>query len=362
MRTAKALARILSILLICVAGPGCPLGGMDDGDDGGNGFPQGGGNNVDPLFQVTYDPASPWNQPIPPDPPLAPNSDAMIALLANRATGGIQLGTHEFSVPVYFADSATPRVEVPLVGPAWERPWVGDDHPIDVILNVPIPVGTRPDPEDDGHCAIIDVSTGYEYDFWRLRWRNGRWTCHWGNRVSYNGNGIYPFGLSARASGFALLAGMVWPAELTAGQIGHKLVGSIPPMACRAGGPVAPATDTDGPSPLANAIPQGAVLQLDPALDLDDPSLGLTPLERSVARALQVYGMVVGDIDGATIEIEGIQDFSFMANPYPGFVTTETVWDGTIFLNNIPVDDLRVLSFGPQFTPVRELEDESIYR
>ena len=62
----------------------------------------------------------------------------------------------------------------------------------------------------------------------------------------------------------------------------------------RAGGPWAPATASDGAYDDPAAIPMGARLQLDPAIDID--ALGLPPYEATIAKALQTYGMYVGGL------------------------------------------------------------------
>jgi hypothetical protein len=109
-----------------------------------------------PLYSLD----SPWNQPIPDGAPLDPNSDAMVEQLVHDVETGNPptLSVREWSVTVYVADEATPRTEVELTA-GWS--------PYAALTDVPIPAGALPDPEGDGHLTVIDLSTGYEYDFWQ---------------------------------------------------------------------------------------------------------------------------------------------------------------------------------------------------
>ena len=282
-----------------------------------------------------YAPDSPWNQTIPADAPIDPNSERMIHQLVHDVQTGNQptLSVREWSITVYAADHSTPRFDVELVA-GWS--------PYDKLLDVPIPIGALPDPAADGHLTIIDVSSGYEYDFWQAVQNNdGTWQASWGNRIPLQSSGVYPFGMSARGSGFASLAGMIWPEELAQGHIDHALVLSIPSAA--KGGPVWPATESDGLSRSNGAIPEGARLQIDPDLDLDQ--FDMTPYERILTEALQTYGAFVGDISGS-VELEVINPISYPENPYP------EEWFGSrwTLLTNIPWEHMRVLKLPDQIS------------
>jgi hypothetical protein len=212
--------------------------------------------------------------------------------------------------------------------------------PYGALTDVPIPAGALPDPEGDGHLTVIDLSTGYEYDFWQAEQRDdGTWRASWGNRIPLGGDGVYPHGMGARGSGFASLAGMIWPEEFERGRIDHALLLSIPSAA--RGGPIWPATESDGRSRSDGAIPKGARLQLDPALDLDQ--FEMRPYERVIAEALQEYGAYVGDVSGS-VELEVINLISYPGNPYPAGWFDER-WT---LLPDIPWDHMRVLELPPQ--------------
>jgi hypothetical protein len=137
------------------------------------------------------------------------------------------------------------------------------------------------------------------------------WTASFAQRGTLaTHSGIQPGGQSARASGFVNMAGLVRPEEVQAGVINHALAIGYPYT--KAGGPVAPATKSDGRAATENgtatgnpampsggmAIPEGARLDIDPSFDLN--SLSLQPWERTLAVALQTYGGYVVDTSGST--------------------------------------------------------------
>ncbi len=284
---------------------------------------------------------SPFWEKIPDTASVDPHSSVMVQSLIEQAQQAFLVAVKEWTVPVYYADAATPRHDVRLTA-SWA--------PKKTLKNVPIPDFARADPEDDGSLVIIDEDAGCAYDFWQARQRNGEWEASWGNAIPLASNGIFPKGFSARGSGFELLQGVIWPQELAQGYIPHALVFSYDHT--RAGGPVPPATESDGTSTDAWAIPEGARVQLDPSLDLD--SLGLTGYEKIIARALQEYGMFCAD-DGGGIQLYAINPICVKGNPY------ESIWgDRTyVFLQKIPVERFRVLTLPPQTSGEPEIVPNS---
>ncbi len=276
---------------------------------------------------------SPWNTPIPENPVIDPASPLLIQRFVQEYAkiDGFQISVDTWSDTVFWADADTPRYDVPLTA---EWPTV-DAH---TFLQVPIPDGAVPDPEDDGHMTIVHEASGFMYEFWQAKKIDGAWIASWGNRIPIGGSGFYPGALSCRGAGVAILAGMIWPEELDAGEIHHALAFSY--TFNRSGGPVAPATESDGLIDDPAALPEGARLQLDPTLDLD--ALELTPWEMAIARAMQDYGMINIDRSGS-IELEVINPLSFEQDPYVNTVrTVDAGW------NALPAASFRVLEMGPQ--------------
>ena len=271
------------------------------------------------------------------NPEIDPNSSTMVGSLIDQANQAFLIAVKEWSVPVYFAETSTIKHDVELTS-GWA--------PKKNLRNVPIPEYAEPDPETDGHMVVIDEAGGCIYDFWEMKYKNGSWKAGWGNALPLNSNGIFPRGLSARGSGFELLQGVIWPQELEAGVINHALIFSYDHT--KAGGPVSPATESDGTSNEDWAIPEGALVQLDPSLDLS--TLGLNEYEMIIAKALQEYGMYCAD-DGGGISLYAINPISVANNPYQNIWGDQTY----VYLNKIPVDKFRVLKLPQQTNPEIEL-------
>lgn len=271
--------------------------------------------------------SSPFNVPIPADARVAPDSARQVGGLLDAATrGGFLVAVRRYTVPVYYATPETPRFDVEILASWRPRPS---------SRGIPIPAHAQPDPGEDGHMAVIDRARNCVYDFFKAARRaDGGWSAKWMAKIALSSEGVHPK-LSARGSGFALLSGLIFPNELRAGEIRHALVFSYPEP--RAGGPVFPASESDGTSTKSYAMPEGTRLRLDPALDLS--TLGLTPSERTIARALQVYGMYLADDGGdAGVTLYAAHPSGYRNNPYEGLLP-----DDTYAHLNIPLDRFQVL-------------------
>lgn len=279
-----------------------------------------------------YSSGSPFNQAIPADAGIDPASPAMVQALVAGAGGGFAISAKQWTPPVYYADAQTPRVAVSIT-----MGW----FPARSLIGVPMPADATPDATSDGHLMVIDRSTGCEYDFWQAqRHADGSWSASTANAIPMSGTGVYSGGWATTAAGFALGLGKIRPEEMAAGEIRHALVFGFPTT--KAGGPVWPATSSDGRSSSPGAIPEGARLQLDPSLDLD--SLGLTAWQKTIARALQRYGMILGDT-GGTVGLSAVNASNLGTDAYP--------W-GNVSYAYLPTSLLshfRVLTLGPQSNP-----------
>ncbi len=280
---------------------------------------------------------SPLNIKIPENAAIEPNSDAIVNnMVGSMSEGEIFVGIDLWSVPVFFADSTTPRYDVDLTDE-----WVLWDF----MEGVPIPDNAVPDPEDDGHMTIVDNDTRIEYDFWQANKTSSGWTATWGNKISLDSDGIFTDSWSARGSGFALTAGLIFPDEVARGQIDHALAYSTDWFYVKSGGAVRPATTSDGMSNEPLAIPEGTRLQLDPSMDID--SLDIPASGKVIARALQEYGMFLCDNGG------GHQLYAY--NPigsdksWAGMLPTDEDGISWIFNSQISITDFRVLKIGSQF-------------
>ncbi len=351
---------IVACTVLAVAACGGGGDGGDDGEDVGMTEPDvptpHGKPTTLPTFASLglYAADAPVNTKPPLDAPVDPNSDAFVARIVQFAAerGGAVIAYGQFSSTVFFATDSTPRIEVGLpCGSAWELgvskatgvPVPSFAEPANEVdgADNPVPAtGCGDSADQDNHMVVLDLGSRCEYDLWQARKVNGKWLASWANAISMDSKGIYPKGLSTRGSGFAFTGGVIWPDELKSGHIGHALVFSYP--LTRAGGPVPPASESDGWSDDATALPEGAHLRLDPSLDLS--TSGLTGVELTVARALQEYGLYLVD-DGGGIQFYAVDPASVDGDPYGGTLPSDQDY---LFLPNLPLDRLQVLELPPQ--------------
>lgn len=264
-----------------------------------------------------------WNQPIDSQPAVDPESGAILEYMDSADPRGFWINLSQWTIPIYEVNAATPRHKVhrrlkPAPGGIMElsAPYLHPGHPMGLgrdfaadaaAGNIPIPDNVQPDPEDDSHIALVDWENGWIWDMWGARRReDGDWETKTGmkyradgsgvfNRAEFdvhNGESIHPYGPS-RAAGVPALAGTIMHQELLEGRIEHRLG-----FATQAAGlrrfVSPPACWTDGGR--RRGIPEGAVLQLDPDLDLT--AFNLSPSGLVIAKALQEYGAVCIDVCG----------------------------------------------------------------
>jgi hypothetical protein len=294
-------------------------------------------NVVDPLARP-YSDDSPWNTPIDANPRYDIHSDEMIATI-RKNEGAITSDSSQYSFPVYFADQATPRWNVPCLKYKCTIVWAGGVEKTDILKDVPIPADARESTGTDGQIIIIDKQNGAEYNLWQAQRTAEGWTAS--NASIYNvfWNAV-PEDYGSRGAGAPYFAGLVRPWEIEQGRIEHVIAFGYPtPARDRC---VYPASKTDGKSGLPYAIPEGARLQLDLRLtEADFDRMGLDRTGKIIARALQKYGMFLIDVSGQPkIYVENLNDNPFKTQDWtdPELNLTSTT------IANIPVDSFHVLA------------------
>lgn len=310
-----------------------------------------------PRIERFFNAQSPWNTPISAGAAVHPHSRKLIEtnLLCQRP--GLQINMHQWSVPVYFVDSSVKGVDVqcyyakahgdkPTFVDSAGKQWIEHNDAGLIIRDVPIPpdavpdtsIALRPEVNADAHLCIVDLERRLEWDFCWMAKRDGQWIAGQGIMFDLDGDGVPPnYVGSARASGFPLTAGLIFRDEIEAGVINHPLVFAYNPAGSAHVYP--PASTSDGPRAVNEhhwGIPEGALVQLDPQLDLD--SLKLDRPARIIAQALQTYGMYL--CDGAGGLVLYAENFPFV-EPSP--------WDGLLSFDTplqIPLDRMHVLDWG----------------
>lgn len=295
-----------------------------------------------------------WNQPIGENPEIDPSNSKWIKMLEMEPTGeNFSTVFRKWTIPVYEADANTQYVQVNLhqLSDEEKKVWISaGDHTYfghgPNFNPVPIPEGAKPDLEDDAHFCVADWDRMLAWDMWGLKQReDGSWESKTGMCYRLDGNGVFDgyelgyidnesvhFHGPSRAAGVPAVAGLIRYDEVMAGKIEHKLACATRFAAAHTF--VYPASWTDGY--VDGGIPEGAVIQLDPDLDLTQ--FDLTPAEVIVAKALQEYGMVVVDIaQGQPIYAEGL-----WGQPDKSWEGKLTEWEDR-GINSIPYCNYRVL-------------------
>jgi len=293
-----------------------------------------------------------WNQPIPKNPVIDSMSAYWISLLEQDPSGeNIGVNVHQYTIPIYEVDSKAIQFKK-----IKQTPHHRNDGKIHTLyghepefdsLGVPIPDFVIAAAGNDKHLAIIDWRAKRAWDMFLLeRLDDGNWSSATGMTYPLDGSGafknsdfavklnesIHGYGPGV-AAGTPIIAGVIRYDEVKGGEIRHKLSGGLRFVAFQEY--VFPATWTDGN--FDGGIPEGATLQLDPALDLS--LFNLTIAELVVARALQEYGFVMIDFsEGSTIRAEwlgGQKDKS-----WDGIMRC---WNEPSGIKTIPVEHYRVL-------------------
>jgi hypothetical protein len=296
-----------------------------------------------------------WNTPLPAVPEIDPRSGEFIALLRTEPSGNFGINLFKWTIPVYEVDASTPRVAIakhtltPKEKVIWNTTRDTFGHGPGFDAGMPVPKAAVPDPEQDAHFAVVDWNAKRAWDTWGFRLRgDGTYESNTGMTYAVDGGGVFEtkdfavkdgesihFHGPSRASGVPAIAGLIMYDEVRAGEIRHKLACAIRFGALQEF--VAPAAWTDGP--VRGGIPEGAVIQLDPTLDLG--RFDLLPGEIVVARAAQRYGMVIVDYaDGSTLYGEGLWG-------HAGRSWTGVLRDRNGGFDRIPVEHFRVLTLGP---------------
>jgi hypothetical protein len=281
-----------------------------------------------------------WNNKIAANAEIDHNSAALINDMLSSGNENIGVNVTNWSIPVWEVDEAITK---------WSPVTYAGNFKVQhkrLLDSVPVPVGVniQTDPESDHHLCIINKNRTKEWDFWGVSsLMAGASTSGTGhiitNSATYHdltGLGYKgPDSSGCRASGFPLIAGLIRYEEVVNGSINHALA-----FACRGNRyqyyAYPPATETDGHRRNDSlALPEGALLQLNPGIDVN--SLGLNSSMLVIAKALQEYGMYNSDNAG---------DFTLYAE---NFVGKTNMWTGKYAIKGLPFTprDFRVIKLPP---------------
>jgi hypothetical protein len=256
-----------------------------------------------------YSAASPFNTPLGSSPKLASGSSQIVQnwlstwspsnkTSSPRFVAGFAETREDYDHPLYYAQPSDPTYTVHCAE-AWGRCAVEG-------LQIHIPAAAKPAGGSDGHLAVIDQVSGWEYDFWQVRQKpsgGGTLTVSWGGRTKIDGDGL---GADATASGFGLAAGIIRPSELAAGEIDHALFMIVK---CTNGSSVWPAGSNPGRSCSSIGLSNSGAPAMGQHffLDMSEAQIEALPdpsWQKTILRAMARYGLYVGDTGGGFVKIE----------------------------------------------------------
>jgi hypothetical protein len=284
----------------------------------------------DAACRRPYSDDSPWNTPIGSSPKYLDRD------LGVR--GELTSSPEQYTYPVYYVSSSTPRRAVALSG--WFSNVVdGGTRLVNQragTTELPIPDTAEAAAGSDAQIILVDPATGDEWGASHLEkrgdgrfeaWNAYHYSTRWSGVPPLDENG-QPFWL--RGAGVPYLAGLVRPCEIRRGRIDHALAFAYDSPSARN---VYPATKSDGAGP-PDALPEGTRLQLNPKLTARKlADRGCTGPCLTIARALQRHGMYVIDNSGrpkVMLEYQGTARWN-------GVVNANTV-------RPIPMSEFRVVA------------------
>jgi hypothetical protein len=290
-----------------------------------------------------FSPTSFWNQPLPADAPLAPDSAALVGELDAQVAGlqaggqGPWINTRAWSVPVYTVGATQPKVRVRLLTTSPERALQA------AWRAVPLPANAQPALGKDAHLVVWQPASDRLWEFWHLHLGPKGWSAAWGGAIRHvsRSDGVYGPGAwpgarpwwGASASSLSIAGGLITLEDLEHGKIEHALAIAIGQV--RAGVYASPARRDDGQSSDPLSLPEGARLRLPAGLDLE--ALHLPKLTLELAQAAQRYGFVVRDRSfGITLFAQdpvstGTEPFAgpsgYFEGRYPNQLLASFPWD-----------------------------------
>lgn len=227
---------------------------------------------------------SPFNQ-LAAGQPVHADSARLMSLINGWVTQ-INLNLGSYTTGVWTVDGTTPTPD------HWQpNSWFFDD--------VPTPTNfAKSTTGTEWYDVFIHAAANKMYAFLKCEPSvNGTYTYLDRSGVIYRLDGSLVYDNTrdywgGRASGFSQGAGLIRRSEFLNGYIPHALVCFLAKDLISTG-KVWPATVSDGTGG-SDKVPMGTWIALDPSVDVDSLTY-LEPAERPIARALQEYGMFVGD-------------------------------------------------------------------
>lgn len=242
-----------------------------------------------------------WSAPVPASAPSNPKAAAILDYMqhADQAGNGcIRLagtGNNQWGQPVYWSQPTDKAYNVRSTKYGLPAEFAA----------LRIPKGARAAATSDAAMTVFDEDKGYVVALYHAAYKasTDTWTAG-GGAVTYLGsNGFHVktgqaddrrnTGSMRGNNGATMMARYD---EVSAGAIQHVLkIASGPEVSSRF---TLPMVNSDGSSTNPAAPPQGLRLRIKPSVNLD--AMKLDPQARVIAKAMQTYGVYIGDSSGKT--------------------------------------------------------------
>lgn len=280
-----------------------------------------------PMSNRVFSDDSIWNTPLPVDVPLF---DGTIGG-KHYDSAGLIAELKKFGAPAYpklalTADWAMPFYESTASDPVYTIK-AGSR-----TATVHIPKGATPQTGSDAALTIHDSALGITVGLWQAKFANGKWTAN-GLDIYYDAsNGLEGSAVGSDEPrndghrGFPSAIAPVLRREIDAGEIAHVLKVSI--------------DDTNGTMHYWPAVGQetrhtgilveGSRFRIKPSVDLSKKSLNAAGLV--IAKALQTYGLIVGDTSGSPCSLKGERDGRWSEVGIKSTVLSKFTWDDFEFI------------------------------
>ncbi len=227
--------------------------------------------------------------------PVAGNSATMVSSIGLDRGLHMDFGSYAgYGIPINIISSATPRRSI-----AFDYADESDLGPY------PIPASPRIEGGSDRHLLALDKDTCTLYELYAVRQTvGGAWQAGSGAIWDLRSNALRPAGwTSADAAGLPIVPGLVRYEEVAAGEIRHALRFTAPQTRNTY---IYPARHYASSSSSASLPPMGLRVRLKANADLS----GLSPYARTIAIAMQRYGMLLAD-NGSPWYVTGQSDARF---------------------------------------------------
>jgi hypothetical protein len=243
-----------------------------------------------------------WNTPIPANVVVEPNSASIMSHYVSVYGGmwGFSVSTDTWTPAVIEAPASTPTTSVTFTQVGT---WTMSKIPVTSAVFAAVDYFKSKGDTDSDICLYSDAD-GVFFNFWAFYdTGGGKFTVGTGSVFPINGPGWWnnsqdPW--SGAAAGGAYCGGLIRPSEWAAGKINHALQGAMPfnfNLTGSINGFIFPATTSDGAATnTAQALPEGALLQLDPTLtDAQLLAMGVPSADLPICHAMQIYGWYDND-------------------------------------------------------------------